>query len=67
MERIMERAERIAEAAVQRKVAATAGRLRERLGEAAVEIEEARVVMRGRWIVKRWLIDPSLRFLGGLK
>jgi hypothetical protein len=38
------------------------------LGSASIEVEEARVLVRGRGIVKRWLIDPSLRFLsGGLK
>ena len=25
----------------------------------------ARVLMRGRGVMKRWLIDPSLRFLAG--
>jgi hypothetical protein len=34
-------------------------------GSGAIEVEEARVLVRGRGIIKRWLIDPSLRFLAG--
>jgi hypothetical protein len=44
-------------------VVAVAERLKTLLGEAAVEVEEARVLVRGRGIIKRWLIDSSLRFL----
>ena len=35
-------------------------------GDAAVEVEEARLLVRGKGLIKRWLIDPHLRFLGGL-
>jgi hypothetical protein len=34
-------------------------------GSGAIEVEEARVLVRGKGMIKRWLIDPSLRFLGG--
>ena len=56
-------AEELAHSAQRAKVAAVAERLKTLLGEAAVEVEEARVLVRGRGIIKRWLIDPTLRFL----
>ena len=40
-----------------------AERLKALFGEAAIEVEEARVLVRGRGLIKRWLIDPTLRFL----
>jgi hypothetical protein len=62
------RAEQLAQDAQQRKLQQVARQLRAIFGSAAIEVEEARVLVRGRGIVKRWLIDPSLRFLaGGLK
>ena len=68
MERLMARAEARAQARQRAKVQAIAERLKALLGETAIEIGEARVLVRGRGILKRWLIDPSLRFLaGGLK
>ena len=68
MDALQSRGERLAREGQQRKVAEVASQLRAIFGSAAVEIEEARVLVRGRGIIKRWLIDPSLRFLvGGLK
>jgi hypothetical protein len=68
MDRLMRRGAEIARAAQQRRVHLVAGQLRAILGSGAVEVEEARVLVRGRGMIKRWLIDPSLRFLaGGLK
>ena len=68
MEALMKRAEEIALKQQQAKVLAVAQQLKTLLGEAAIEVEEARVLVRARGIIKRWLIDPSLRFLsGGLK
>ena len=50
------------------KVRTVAERLRALFGATAVEAEESRIVVRGRGLIKRWLIDPNLRFLdGGLK
>ena len=63
--RMLRRGEEIARAAQRRKVREAAGYLRAVLGNASVEVEEARVLVRGRGIVKRWLIDPNLRFLSG--
>jgi hypothetical protein len=65
---MLRRGEEIARAAQRRKVREVADYLGAVLGSASIEVEEARVLVRGRGIVKRWLIDPSLRFLsGGLK
>jgi hypothetical protein len=66
--RILRRSEEIARSAQQRRIREVAAYLGVVLGSASIEVEEARVLVRGRGIVKRWLIDPSLRFLsGGLK
>ena len=68
MENLLRRGEQIAAQGRQQKVEDVAGRLRGIFGSAAVQVDEASVLVRGRGIIKRWLIDPSLRFLaGGLK
>jgi hypothetical protein len=65
IERMIARAEQLAQDAQQRRLQQVARQLRAIFGSAAIEVEEARVLVRGRGIVKRWLIDPSLRFLAG--
>lgn len=68
MEKLIERGEQLARDAQARQVKRVAEQLRSLFGGAAVDVEEARVIVSGRGIIKRWLIDPSLRFLtGGLK
>lgn len=68
MSDLLSRGERLAQEAQRRKIADVAAQLRAILGSASVAVEEARVLVSGRGIIKRWLIDPSLRFLtGGLK
>lgn len=62
---LMKRADEIVRAGQQRRIRSVAAQLRNALVSASIEIEEARVLVRGRGIVKRWLIDPSLRFLAG--
>jgi hypothetical protein len=65
---LAKRGAEIARAGQQQRVRVVAEQLRSILGSGAVEVEEARVLVRGRGMIKRWLIDPSLRFLaGGLK
>jgi hypothetical protein len=59
------RGERLARDRQQQKISEIAAELRAILGSSSVEVEEARVLVRGRGIIKRWLVDPSLRFLGG--
>jgi len=65
MSELLSRGERLAIEAQRRKVTELAAKLRAAFGAAAIEVEEARVLVRGRGIIKRWLIDPSLRFLAG--
>jgi hypothetical protein len=65
MDLLMARGERLAADRQRLKTGQVAEQLRSIFGSAAVEIEEARVLVRGRGIIKRWLIDPSLRFLVG--
>jgi hypothetical protein len=68
MEKLMTRGDELARLAQRQKVADVAQQLRALFGSGAVEVEEARVLVRGKGMIKRWLIDPSLRFLsGGLK
>jgi len=65
MANLVERGQALAIEAQRRKVRAAAEQLRALFGSMAVEVEEARVLVRGRGIIKRWLIDPGLRFLAG--
>jgi hypothetical protein len=65
MRKLVERAQALARAEQRRAIARIAGRIRELVSDASIEVEEARVLVSGRGIVKRWLIDPSLRFLSG--
>lgn len=60
---LIRRGEKIARAAQRARVLAVADTLKAVLGAGAVEVEDARLVVRGRHIVRRWLIDPALRFL----
>lgn len=65
MERLLRRGELLAAQTQQRQVERVAARLRNLLGDTAVEVQEARVVVRGRGMLKRWLTEPGLRFLTG--
>jgi hypothetical protein len=68
MAALLARADELARVQQRAKLLQVAEELRSVFGPGAVEVEEARVLVRGRGIIKRWLIDPSLRFLaGGLK
>ena len=62
MKGLMRRGEEIARDAEQAKVAQVAARLAEMLGNASVE--GSRVAVSGRGLVRRWLADSRLRFLG---
>ena len=65
MERLIARGDELVRQAQARQVERVAGQLRALFGSAAVDVEDARVLVSGRGIIKRWLIDPSLRFLSG--
>ena len=55
----------LARKARRQQVERVAGELRDLFGSAAIQIEDAVVQVRGKGIIKRWLIDPGLRFVGG--
>lgn len=63
MERLTRRVEALAAAEQRRQVQMLAGRMKEMISGASVEVFEARVIVAGRGLLKRWLIDPALRFL----
>jgi fructose-1,6-bisphosphatase/inositol monophosphatase family enzyme len=63
MENLVRRGEDLARAAQQQKLREIAQQLRAVFGSGAIVTEEAAVLVRGRGLVKRWLVDPSLRFL----
>lgn len=68
MENLLRRGEALASEGQQKKIDDVAAQLRAIFGSAAVQVEEAQVLVTGQGMIKRWLIDPSLRFLaGGLK
>lgn len=61
------RAARLAARAQRERLTRIAANLRGMFGAAAIETEADRVLVRGKGLVRRWLIDPNLRFLGGLR
>jgi hypothetical protein len=65
MDELLKRGEAIASARQRHKVQAVAQKLRAMFGSGAVDIEGERVLVSGRGLFRRWLVDPSLRFLGG--
>lgn len=65
MKGLLKRGEAIASEARRRRVRDVAEQFGRLLRSASIEVEEARMLVRGRGIIKRWLIDPSLRFLTG--
>ena len=65
MTALLKRGEELARAAQVQCVQQVAGRVKELVPGISVETEEARVIVSGRGLLKRWLIDPQLRFLAG--
>jgi len=65
MTRLMTRAEQLARNAREQQVQRIAERLRSVFRDRAVEAGQEQVRINGRGILKRWLIEPSLRFLAG--
>ncbi|MFL6730144.1 MAG: hypothetical protein ACJ8E3_00650 [Sphingomicrobium sp.] len=65
---LIRRADGLALAEQRRQAQRVAARITEMLGSGAVEIVDAKVVVRGPGLLKRWLSEPGLRFLSsGLK
>lgn len=57
------RGEQLAHARQRLRLASIAARLREILGGARVDEEDARIIVSGRKLVRRWLGDTEVRFL----
>lgn len=62
---LVRRVEELARVRQRRKAQEIAAKLKTLIGGASVEVEDARVLVSGRGITQRWLIDPRLRFFGG--
>jgi len=65
MSQLLKRGEELARAAQRERTKRIASRLKQLVGGIAIEVEEARVLVSGRGLLKRWLTDPQLRFLTG--
>lgn len=65
MKSLIEWAERRGREAVEQKAAQLAEEMREFLSVGIIEATEAAVIVSGKELIKRWLIDPELRFLIG--
>lgn len=65
MSELLKRGEELAREAQVQRVTQVAGRLKELVRGISIETDEARVIVSGRGLLKRWLIDPQLRFLAG--
>ena len=66
MERLLARGEKIAAQAQAKQVQRLAQGLKPLFGNAAVRIQGAQVLVKGRGIIARWLGQPELRFLSGM-
>lgn len=64
MERLLARAEQIAQAAQANRIEAMAETAAEELNAVSVLKTATGVVLRGRKLLERWLLDPALRFIG---
>lgn len=65
MMKLIARGEELARRAQERQVQTIADRLRTMFGDGVVNVEQGQILVRGRSVMKRWLIDPGLRFLAG--
>ena len=64
MSGLLERAQRVADAAQERSIARLAAEWRERAPYARVEVGGDSISISARAIGRRWLGDPLLRFVG---
>jgi len=65
MGELLKRGEDLARAAQVRRVGQIASRLKELMRGVSIQTDEAQVIVSGQRLLKRWLIDPQLRFLAG--
>ena len=68
MARLIARGEALARKGQSDVLREIAAQVKTVLGSAAIDVDEARILVTGRAIVARWFTEPRLRFLGrGLK
>jgi hypothetical protein len=60
---LVSRGARLAAQRQRQRIDRVAAELRKVFSDAAVVIDEAHVLVRGKGLIKRWLVDPNLRFL----
>jgi len=65
MAKLVTRGDALARAAQAKRIEQIGARLKELVRGVSIETDEARVIVSGRGLLKRWLIDPQLRFLAG--
>jgi hypothetical protein len=63
MERLMKRGEELAREGQKRALVDLAAQLKSLLKGAAIQVDDARILVTGRAIVARWFFEPRLRFL----
>ena len=66
MEKLLARAEQIARTAQSNRIEAIAKSATEELAGLSITTTATSVVIRGKKLLERWLLDPALRFLGNL-
>lgn len=64
MANLVRRVERLMAERQRRRAIAVAAELEDMLRNASVAIEGSKVIVRGPGLVRQWLGDPRLRFLG---
>lgn len=66
MNSLEKRGEAIARAQQKRALDRLEARLREQLNGVLIEVEQFEIRIRGAGLVKRWLSEAGLRFVGGM-
>lgn len=65
MRRLQARAEQLAQAERRRQAARIAARWKEQVRGLRIDHEGSTIAVSGRGLFHRWLVDPTLRFIGG--
>lgn len=63
MERLTARAEALAATRRNRAIERLSASMKDIFGPGAVEVLDAKILVRKRGLIRRWLVDPGLRFL----
>lgn len=66
MKNLQARAEQIAEAMERRRTDRLVEALKAQAPRASIEVEQGRIAIGGRNLLRRWLSDPALRFVAEL-